>query len=200
MADAAFDNKKEIQVNGRNRRNSLNLGNKQAPSPVLLIKQTVFLQMMNAHAVLPLGGRGTEGVWGLFHAHRGCCVSVAGTHHHGKTGSALLLCLRLGVHLRGVGWDRERTQQMTMGLSVYCRMSATQQGLFLNEVSHSIGIKYLLSDGVDPNVRGLRFKYTIKYTIHHWTGLRCVNNISERWKYIRFIPSGISKSPASLQS
>lgn len=80
----------------------------------------------------------------VFHTHRGCCVSVAGTQHRGKTGSVLLLCLRLGVHLQGVGWDRERTQQMTMGLSVCCRMSATQQGLFLNEVSHSIGIKYLL--------------------------------------------------------
>lgn len=105
--------------------------------------------MMNAHPVLPLRCRGTEGVWGLregiSHTHRGCCVSVAGTHHHGKTGSELLLCLRLGVHLQGVGWDRERTQQMTMGLSVCCTMSATQQGLFLNEVSHLIGIKYLLS-------------------------------------------------------
>lgn len=91
------------------------------------------------------GHRGSLGIKGGYFAHTGVAMSVAGTHHHGKTRSVLLLCLRLGVHLQGVGWDRERTQQMTMGLSVCCTMSATQQGLFLNEVSHLIGIKYLLS-------------------------------------------------------
>lgn len=83
---------------------------------------------------------------GDYFTHTGVavCLWLAHTTME-KTGSVLLLCLRVGVHLQGVGWDTERTQQMTMGLSVCCRMSVTQQGLFLNEVSHSIGIKYLLS-------------------------------------------------------
>lgn len=34
---------------------------------------------------------------------------------------------------------------MTMGLTVCHQKSATQLGLFLHEVSHLIGIKYLLS-------------------------------------------------------
>lgn len=64
LADAAFDKQQEAQMNGKTRKKLPPTGNKQAPAPVLLIKQTVFLQMMNAHPVLPLRRRGAEGGWG----------------------------------------------------------------------------------------------------------------------------------------
>lgn len=82
----------------------------------------------------------------VFHTHRGL-LCARGWHTppwKNRVSAAAVPVTRCASSGR-VGWDREGTQQMTMGLTVCCRRSATEQGLFLNEASHLISIKYLLS-------------------------------------------------------
>lgn len=102
---------------------------------------------MNDPPGLPLHCRGTQGAWELnegISRARGFAACPWLAHTTTEKQGQCCSCARCASSGR-VGWDRERTQQMTMGLTVCCRRSATQQGLFLNEVSHLISIKYLLS-------------------------------------------------------